>query len=85
MMIIFQDAFGGNSLTLIVCCVSPQSEDYNCTFTTLKYGGMARYILNEPSINTVHAEDIISSQASLTSTPYSNQTFQEVINIYFFF
>ncbi|CAL4230383.1 unnamed protein product, partial [Meganyctiphanes norvegica] len=64
---ILKDAFGGNSLTLIVCCVLPSPEDFDATFNTLKYGGLARYILNCPAVNMAIQNSARGSLA--TSTP----------------
>ena len=59
----------------MMCCISSLAEDYNCTFSTLKYGGLARYIMNTPNINIIVQG---GSQQSVTSTPHSNQTMHEV-------
>ncbi|KAK4327216.1 hypothetical protein Pmani_002302 [Petrolisthes manimaculis] len=62
---VLKDAFGGNSLTLMMCCLSPSPEDFDATFSTLKYGGLARYILNCPAVNLAIQD---SSRASLATT-----------------
>lgn len=48
---LLQDSLGGNSMTLMVACVSP--ADYNCeeTLSTLRYADRARHIKNKPIVN----------------------------------
>lgn len=48
---LLQDSLGGNSLTLMVACVSP--ADYNCeeTINTLRYANRARNIKNKAVVN----------------------------------
>lgn len=48
---LLQDSLGGNSMTLILACVSP--ADYNCdeTISTLRYADRARKIKNKPVVN----------------------------------
>ncbi|KAG0703943.1 Kinesin-like protein kif7 [Chionoecetes opilio] len=69
---ILKDAFGGNSLSLMVCCLSPSPEDFDATFNTLKYGGLARYILNCPAVNLAIQNSAPASSATLTpSSPHT--------------
>ncbi|MPC21906.1 Kinesin-like protein kif7 [Portunus trituberculatus] len=69
---ILKDAFGGNSLSLMVCCLSPSAEDFDATFNTLKYGGLARYILNCPAVNMAIQNSAPASSATLTpSSPHT--------------
>lgn len=48
---LLQDSLGGNSMTLMVACISP--ADYNCeeTLSTLRYADRARHIRNKPIVN----------------------------------
>ncbi|XP_062539116.1 chromosome-associated kinesin KIF4-like [Armigeres subalbatus] len=48
---LLQDSLGGNSLTLMVACVSP--ADYNCeeTINTLRYANRAKNIKNKAVVN----------------------------------
>lgn len=48
---LLQDSLGGNSLTLMVACVSP--ADYNCeeTINTLRYANRAKNIRNKAVVN----------------------------------
>ncbi|XP_068249872.1 kinesin-like protein KIF27 [Palaemon carinicauda] len=69
---ILKDAFGGNSLCLMVCCLSPSSKNFDATFNTLKYGALARYILNCPAVNMAIQNSARGSTA--TGTPVSAPT-----------
>lgn len=56
---LLQDSLGGNSVTLMIACVSP--ADYNVaeTLSTLRYADRARKIKNKPIINQdPHAAEI---------------------------
>lgn len=48
---LLQDSLGGNSMTLMIACVSP--ADYNCdeTLGTLRYADRAKRIKNKPVVN----------------------------------
>ncbi|KAL4708259.1 hypothetical protein ACJJTC_016308 [Scirpophaga incertulas] len=48
---ILQDSLGGNSLTLMVACVSPADYNLDETVSTLRYADRARRIRNKPIIN----------------------------------
>ncbi|XP_047490403.1 kinesin-like protein KIF7 [Penaeus chinensis] len=63
---ILKDAFGGNSLSLMVCCLSPSAEDFDASFNTLKYGGLARYILNFPAVNMAIQNSARGSTATMS-------------------
>lgn len=56
---LLQDSLGGNSVTLMIACISP--ADYNVaeTLSTLRYADRARKIKNKPIINQdPHAAEI---------------------------
>ncbi|XP_014096633.2 chromosome-associated kinesin KIF4A isoform X1 [Bactrocera oleae] len=56
---LLQDSLGGNSITLMIACVSP--ADYNVaeTLSTLRYADRARQIKNKPIVNQdPHAAEI---------------------------
>uniref|UniRef100_A0A034V2W6 Chromosome-associated kinesin KIF4 n=1 Tax=Bactrocera dorsalis TaxID=27457 RepID=A0A034V2W6_BACDO len=56
---LLQDSLGGNSITLMIACVSP--ADYNVaeTLSTLRYADRARKIKNKPIVNQdPHAAEI---------------------------
>lgn len=46
-----QDSLGGNSKTLMICCVSPASVNYNESLNALRYANRARNIKNKPVVN----------------------------------
>ncbi|KAJ0402760.1 hypothetical protein ATCC90586_007671 [Pythium insidiosum] len=46
-----QDSLGGNSRTLMLCCVSPADVNFEETLNALKYANRARNIKNKPVVN----------------------------------
>jgi len=48
---ILQDSLGGNSKTVMICCVSPADADYSETLNAIRYANRARNIKNKPVIN----------------------------------
>ncbi|XP_034232516.1 chromosome-associated kinesin KIF4 [Thrips palmi] len=48
---LLQDSLGGNSITLMVACVSPADYNFEETLSTLRYADRARHIKNKPIIN----------------------------------
>eukprot|EP00981_Chlorochromonas_danica_P015711 scaffold14367_cov250-Ochromonas_danica.AAC.7 len=48
---ILQDSLGGNSKTLMICCVSPAAINYNESLNALRYANRARNIKNKPVVN----------------------------------
>ncbi|XP_018018379.1 kinesin-like protein 2, partial [Hyalella azteca] len=53
---LLKESLGGNCLTLLVCCASPRQEDLPATLVAMKYGGLARYIINRPRVNDITSE-----------------------------
>jgi kinesin family protein 4/21/27 len=49
--IVVQDSLGGNSKTLMICCVSPAAVNYNESLNALRYANRARNIKNKPVVN----------------------------------
>ena len=47
------DSLGGNSLTVMVCCVSPADINLDESSNTLRYAMRARNIKNQATVNTV--------------------------------
>ncbi|KAJ0399913.1 hypothetical protein P43SY_008119 [Pythium insidiosum] len=45
------DSLGGNSRTLMLCCVSPADVNFEETLNALKYANRARNIKNKPVVN----------------------------------
>ncbi|XP_044736037.1 chromosome-associated kinesin KIF4-like [Chrysoperla carnea] len=48
---LLQDSLGGNSITLMIACVSPAAYNLDETVSTLRYADRARKIKNKPIIN----------------------------------
>ena len=48
---ILQNALGGNSQTIMICAVSPASDNYEETLSTLRYADHAKKIKNKPVVN----------------------------------
>lgn len=47
----FLDSLGGNSITLMIACVSPADYNIEETLSTLRYADRARKIKNKPVVN----------------------------------
>lgn len=48
---LLQDSLGGNSVTLMIACVSPADYNVDETLSTLRYADRARKIKNKPIVN----------------------------------
>ncbi|KAK7099081.1 hypothetical protein V1264_003272 [Littorina saxatilis] len=48
---ILKDSLGGNAKTVMICCISPASSNFDETLNALKYANRARNIKNQPVIN----------------------------------
>lgn len=48
---ILQDSLGGNSKTLMICCVSPAYVNFGESVNALRYANRARNIKNKPVVN----------------------------------
>ncbi|EGT46843.1 hypothetical protein CAEBREN_30218 [Caenorhabditis brenneri] len=48
---LLQDSLGGNTKTIMIACVSPSSDNYDETLSTLRYANRAKNIKNKPTIN----------------------------------
>lgn len=48
---LLQDSLGGNSMTLMIACVSPADYNLEETISTLRYADRARKIKNKPIVN----------------------------------
>jgi kinesin family protein 4/21/27 len=46
-----QDSLGGNSLTYMICCISPADTNFEETLNSLKYANRAKNIKNKPTVN----------------------------------
>lgn len=48
---LLQDSLGGNTKTIMIAAVSPASDNYEETLSTLRYASRAKYIQNKPIVN----------------------------------
>ena len=58
---ILQNALGGNSKTLMICAISPASDNYEETLSTLRYADQAKKIKNNATINESDQDKMIRS------------------------
>ena len=56
---ILETALGGNSMTTMICAVSPANDNYEETLSTLRYADQAKKIKNKPIINESAVDKII--------------------------
>jgi hypothetical protein len=55
------DSLGGNSRTLMICCVSPAEINFFESLNALRYANRARNIRNKPVVNRDPTNALISS------------------------
>ncbi|GFS19591.1 kinesin-like protein KIF27 [Elysia marginata] len=48
---LLKDSLGGNAQTLMICCISPASSNFDESLNSLKYANRAKNIKNKPIIN----------------------------------
>lgn len=56
---ILETALGGNSVTTMICAVSPANDNYEETLSTLRYADQTKKIKNKPIINESAVDKII--------------------------
>jgi len=56
---ILQNALGGNSKTLMICAISPATDNYEETLSTLRYADQAKKIKNNAIINESEQDKMI--------------------------
>lgn len=56
---ILQNALGGNSKTLMICAISPATDNYDETLSTLRYADQAKKIKNKAIINESEQDKMI--------------------------
>jgi hypothetical protein len=56
---ILENALGGNSQTIMICAVSPATDNYDETLSTLRYAERAKKIKNKPIVNESEADKLI--------------------------
>lgn len=55
-------ALGGNSLTAIICTVSPAAVNYYQTLSTLRFATRAKTVKNKPKVNEIVDETEMIAQ-----------------------
>lgn len=50
-LVLLQDNLGGNSKTVMVATISPASDNYEETLSTLRYADRAKRIMNHAVVN----------------------------------
>lgn len=58
---ILQNALGGNSKTIMICAISPASDNYDESLSTLRYADQAKKIKNKPIVNESETDKLIRS------------------------
>lgn len=58
---VLQNALGGNSQTVMICAISPASDNYDETLSTLRYADQAKKIKNKPVINESETDKLIKN------------------------
>ena len=56
---ILQNALGGNSKTLMICAISPATDNYEETLSTLRYADQAKKIQNTATVNESETDKVI--------------------------
>ena len=56
---ILQNALGGNSKTLMICAISPATDNYEETLSTLRYADQAKRIQNKAVVNESETDKLI--------------------------
>ena len=56
---ILQNALGGNSKTLMMCAISPATDNYDESLSTLKYADQAKKIQNKAIVNENQTDKMI--------------------------
>ena len=56
---ILQNALGGNSKTLMICAISPATDNYEETISTLRYADQAKKIQNKAVVNESETDKLI--------------------------
>lgn len=56
---ILQNALGGNSKTLMICAISPATDNHEQTLSTLRYADQAKKIQNKAVVNESETDKLI--------------------------
>lgn len=58
-----QDSLGGNTKTVMIAAVSPASDNYEETLSTLRYASRAKFIQNKPIVNEDPKDTLLKQYA----------------------
>lgn len=58
-----QDSLGGNTKTVMIAAVSPASDNYVETLSTLRYASRAKNIKNKPVVNQDPKDALLAQYA----------------------
>jgi centromeric protein E len=58
---ILRNALGGNSLSTMICTISPAAMNYHLTLSTLRFATRAKTVQNRPRINEVIEESMMAN------------------------
>lgn len=65
---LLRESFGGNCKTTLLCCCSPADADLTESLSTLRFGGRAKQVKNNASVNaTVDVSALAGVNAKLTA------------------
>ena len=53
------NALGGNAKTIMICAISPSSDNYEESLSTLRYADQAKKIKNKAQINETGTDKLI--------------------------
>lgn len=56
---ILRNALGGNSMTAMICAISPADDNYEETLSTLRYASRAKKIQNKAIVNESDVDKLI--------------------------
>ncbi|KDP23548.1 hypothetical protein JCGZ_23381 [Jatropha curcas] len=74
---ILQDALGGNSRTVLLCCCSPSTSNATETLSTLRFGTRAKHIKASPFVNRI--EDKLAKQHGAV-VPSKDESCERILN-----
>lgn len=60
---LLQDSLGGNTKTIMIAAISPASDNYEETLSTLRYASRAKFIQNKPIINEDPKDTLLKQYA----------------------
>ena len=81
---ILQNSLGGNCVTLMIACISPDYDDLGETLNTLKYANRARIIKNNASINIEYSSESSALKDQIANLKMEISQLKNGDCIYFF-